>query len=101
MSDEREPDDTPVRADHVQKFLAWYGPLSSMSKENWALEWWTNALSNLTLGELRRGMKAIQRFSSKTALNPVQFWSLCKGKTDETHIRRFNALRAAARGKQA
>lgn len=93
MTDEREPDETPVSQAHVTKFLDWYSPLVNLQKFDGMLNWWTNALNTLTLGELRNGMRSVQRFSKATQLTPPQFWALCKNKADEKSIERFNVMR--------
>lgn len=88
-----EPDDTPVTREHVQIFLAWYR--SRVPLPTWAGidDMWFNALHTLTLGELRHGMRSFARFTSHLALDPPQFWGLCRGTDNELTIQRFREMR--------
>jgi hypothetical protein len=95
-----EPDNIPVSAEHVRAFLGWYRKRSELSEILLNVEWWHNALSGLTLGELRNGIRAYQRFTSKLALTPPEFWKLCKGQQDEAALVRFRELRKAVLNKQ-
>ena len=98
MTEEKEPDSTPLTRQHVEKFLAWYRQRNGTRPFPGEADWWTNALHTLTLGDLRNGMRALQRFSKTTALEPPQFWSLCKSRADEKSIERFNAMRRKLKG---
>jgi hypothetical protein len=91
-----EPDSAPVSAEHVRKFIEWYQKRCDLAPIMQNLDWWNNALHTLSLGELRNGIRAYQRFTSRPALTPVEFWSLCKGRQDERSIEAFRKMRAAA-----
>lgn len=92
-----DPDDTAVSMEHIDKFLAWYGARVKLDQFGGNKQMWWNALNNLTVGELRTGIRAYQRFSSSLPLTPPQFWQLCKGQTDERRIAEFKKLRETIR----
>jgi hypothetical protein len=89
----KEPDDTPLRREHIVTFLQWYGSRVPVPTFPGVEQMWWNALHQLTLGQLRTGMRTYSRFTSKLALNPPQFWGLCQGTASELTIQRLNELR--------
>jgi hypothetical protein len=98
MSD-KEPDDTPLTREHVEKFLAWYR--NTVKKKTIGMvfnpDWWWSGLHSLTLGELRNGIRSLQRFETEMLLSPPEFWGLCKGQRDEKAIAAFRAMRETVR----
>jgi hypothetical protein len=93
----KEPDDTVLREDHVRIFLSWYGARAKLNRFPGDEVMWMNAFRSLSLGELRNGMRAYERFESKPVLAPPQFWSLCKGTTNERAVRELNKAREKIR----
>lgn len=88
----KEPDDTPLRREHVRTFLSWYASRTPLDRFPGVEEMWWNALHTLNLGELRNGMRAYSRFQSKLAVSPPQFWHICKGTTSEKQLLRIRKL---------
>lgn len=94
---EREPDDTPLRLEHVQTFLRWYGARIKLRRYDGMDEQWHRALNRCTLGQLRNGMRSLQRFVETPTLSAPEFWALCQHEPKPEAIREFQKMREALR----
>ena len=96
---ERESDDTPVRPEHVIKFLGWYGARVRLPRYQGMQEHWCNALCgrgdgrHLVLAELRNGIRRFGALSKQRYIEPVDFWHLCKSMRAPEVNNRFRAMR--------
>lgn len=99
MSEEREADSTPVTAEHVRKFLAWYRARIKLATFASYEEPWINALAGrdaenqLTLGQLRNGISSLQRLKMLDPVSPVAFWAMCVNRRSVEVSNRFKSMR--------
>jgi hypothetical protein len=93
----KEPDDTPIRADHINTFLNWYAARVRLTRFPGDEAQWMSALGKLTLGQLRHGMKSYARFETQPMLPPPLFHGLCVGTMSERAIGEFKKMRETIR----
>lgn len=92
----KEPDDTPVTSEHIQKFLGWFWSQRRKTPFDHDAVWYS-ALSTLTLGQLRNGMRCMKEFSQNFKPSPPEFWTICTSSRSQAHIERMRKTREAMR----
>lgn len=89
----KEPDTTPVTKEHIKSFLDWCASKRGRDPNDMD-EHWFSALSTLNLGQLRSGMKLLQKeFEPSFKLTPVEFWNVCTNGRSQKTIVAFREMR--------
>ena len=92
----KEPDETKVTNDHIEKFLGWFWSQRKKTPYDHNAPWYS-ALHTLNLGQLRNGMRALKEFSPTFKPTPVEFWHICTAARSQQHIERMRKTREAMR----